>query len=218
MPRKQTTLITRLCIIKLRLQKDFYTETHKGVKRPPNGRFSSSVRDYQRKNSQHRYLWHVPTHWTASNRRWVVSTRSPSRSPDSNSIKAPFICRGGPSNRLGRAREAQKASRFAQQLRGPTFAGSCMDLPSVPTPPLPPPPPPPVHTCSCLQQMFEEVNLPSFPPPPASSSSHKPKKKNKKDTQKLPLAALRTPRPGEWEGGFREEEQRRERLGGKGEG
>lgn len=144
---------------------------------------------------------------------------APRSSPDSNSIKAPFICRGGPSNRLGRAREAQKASRFAQQLRGPTFAGSCMDSPSVPTPPLPPPPPPPpVHTCSCLQQMFEEVNLPSFPPPPASSSSHKPKKKNKKDTQKLPLAALRTPRPGEWEGGFREEEQRRERLGGKGEG
>lgn len=106
---------------------------------------------------------------------------APRSSPDSNSIKAPFICRGGPSNRLGRAREAQKASRFAQQLRGPTFAGSCMDSPSVPTPPLPPPPPPPpVHTCSCLQQMFEEVNLPSFPPPPASSSSHKPKKKNKK--------------------------------------
>lgn len=43
-------------------------------------------------------------------------------------------------------------------------------------------------------------------PPPTSCSSHKPKKKNKKDTQKLPLAALRTPRPGEWEG---EEEQRR---------
>ncbi|KAK5847934.1 hypothetical protein PBY51_017023 [Eleginops maclovinus] len=106
---------------------------------------------------------------------------------------------------------AEKASRFAQQLRGPTFAGSCMDSPSVP--PLCPPPPPTVHTCSCLQQMFE-VNLP--PPSSSSSSSHKPKKKkNKKDTQKLPLAALRTPRPGEWEGGFREEEQRREVLVGK---
>ena len=51
---------------------------------------------------------------------------------DSNSIKVPFICRGGRSNRLGRASEAQKARRFAQQLRGPTFAGSCMDSPSVP--------------------------------------------------------------------------------------
>lgn len=84
----------------------------------------------------------------------------PRSSTDSNSIKVPFICRGGPSNRQGREREAEKASRFAQQLRGPTFAGSCMDSPSVP-PLLPfsPPPPPPVHTCSHLQQMFE-VNLP----------------------------------------------------------
>lgn len=56
----------------------------------------------------------------------------PRSSTDSNSIKVPFICRGGPSNRLGREREAEKASRFAQQLRGPTFAGSCMDSPSVP--------------------------------------------------------------------------------------
>lgn len=46
-------------------------------------------------------------------------------------------------------------------------------------------------------------------PPPTSCLSHKPKKKNKKDTQKLPLAALRTPRPGEWEGELWEEEQRR---------
>lgn len=138
---------------------------------------------------------------------------TPRSSSDSNSIKVPFICRGGPSNRLGREREAEKASRFAQQLRGPTFAGSCMDSPSVPTPPHPPPPPP-VHTCSCLQQMFE-VNPLSLPSSSSSSSSHKPKKKNKKDTQKLPLAALRTPRPGEWEGEFREEEQRREMLVGK---
>lgn len=156
---------------------------------------------------------HVATY--PSSRRWVLSRRRPSRSStDSNSIKVPFICRGGPSNRLGREREAEKASRFAQQLRGPTFAGSCMDSPSVPpeTPSHhPSTPPPPVHTCSCLQQMFE-VNLPPLPP---SSSSHKPKKKNKKDTQKLPLAALRTPRPGEWEGEFREEEQRREMLVGE---
>lgn len=51
--------------------------------------------------------------------------------------------------------------------------------------------------------------LPPLLPPSTSSSSHKPKKKNKKDTQKLPLAALRTPRPEEWEGEFREQEQRR---------
>lgn len=38
-------------------------------------------------------------------------------------------------------------------------------------------------------------------PPPLSQ---KPKKKNKKDTQKLPLAALRTPRPGGEESGRKE--------------
>jgi len=32
----------------------------------------------------------------------------PRSSTDSNSIKVPFICRGGPSNRLGREREAEK--------------------------------------------------------------------------------------------------------------
>ncbi|CAB1421186.1 unnamed protein product [Pleuronectes platessa] len=60
----------------------------------------------------------------------------PRSSADSNSIKVPFICQGGPSNRLGRASEAEKATRFAQQHRGPTFAGSCMDSPSVPAPSL----------------------------------------------------------------------------------
>lgn len=52
---------------------------------------------------------------------------------DSNSIKFPFICPGGQSNRLGKKKK-KKAKRFAQQLRGPTFAQSRMDPPSVSLP------------------------------------------------------------------------------------
>lgn len=101
-------------------------------------------------------------------------TGDPRSSSDSNSIKVPFICRGGLSNRLGGfegGTESFEVCSTAQRshlywvLHGFTICGAP-----------PHPPPPPVHTCSCLQQMFEVTP----PPSTSSSSSHKPKKKNKK--------------------------------------
>ena len=99
----------------------------------------------------------------------------PRSSADSNSIKVPFICQGGPSNRLGRERESELQRKLQGLLNStevpplpgpawihhlcrpppssPSSPSSHMFLPptnvrSKPPPPLPPlpPPPPPRHT------------------------------------------------------------------------
>lgn len=105
----------------------------------------------------------------------------PIRNTDSNSINVPFICRGGLGNRLGRG----GGSSEVPPMLGPARIHHLCPLPS---------------TTSSSSSQFTHVppsdkcSKQTLLPPPLS---HKPKQKNKKDTQKLPMAALRTPRPGE---------------------
>lgn len=66
----------------------------------------------------------------------------PRSSTDSNSIKVPFICRGGPSNRLGRERRQRKLqgllnSSEVPPLPSPAWIHHLCPLPTSPPPPLP---------------------------------------------------------------------------------
>lgn len=92
---------------------------------------------------------------------------------------------------------------FARQLRGPTFAGSCMDSPSVPPP----------HHLYLLQLTHVPASNKCSEQPLLlllllSPLSHKPEK-NKKDTQKLPW--LPSGLPGQESGREDSEKRYRER-------
>lgn len=145
--------------------------------------------------------------------RRIAAGSGDSRSTDSNSIKVQFICSGGQSDRLGRARarESFKVCSTAQRthlcwvLHGLTICA---------------PSPPPFPLSSPSSHMFytnvrsKPPSLPPsatfspLPPPPCHTSQRRRIKKTHKSFPWLPSGL-----PGQESG--REEEQRRGRLVGE---
>lgn len=122
---------------------------------------------------------------------------------DSNSIKLPFICRGGRSNRLGRAREvcsAAQRSHLHWVLHGFTICA-----------PHPPTLHPPSSSSSPSSHMFlPPTNVRSNPPPPPPPRHTSQRRRIKKTHKSFPW--LPSGLPGQGSG--RENSEKKNRGGG----